>query len=111
MSEWHTPQKRMPTAHREQEAARKIYEQENVPRATIAERVAHVVRCTFDGRRIVIFSGGAAESEDRLLEQVRGIQAGGGFGSIIGRNSFTRPKADALKLLGQIIDIYAGTQG
>ncbi len=67
-----------------------------------------MVRCTFDGRRIVIFSGGAHEADDKLLEQVRGIQAGGGFGSIIGRNSFTRKKEDALKLLGTIMDIYKG---
>ncbi len=99
---------KLPSAYLEQEAAKKIYEKEQVPIGTIAERVAHVVRCTFDGRRIVIFSGGAAEADDTLLEQVRGIQAGGGFGSIIGRNSFTRKKEDALKLLGQIIDIYEG---
>ena len=68
-----------------------------------------MVKCCFAGRRIVIFAGGAAEADDKLLEQVRGIEAGGGFGSIIGRNSFTRPKAEALKLVGQIMDIYAGT--
>ena len=99
---------KLPTAHLEQEAAKKVYETEQIPIGTIAERVAHVVRCTFDGRRIVIFSGGAHEADDTLLEQVRGIQAGGGFGSIIGRNSFTRKKEDALKLLGTIMDIYEG---
>ncbi|MEP7071303.1 MAG: class I fructose-bisphosphate aldolase [Verrucomicrobiota bacterium] len=97
---------KLPTAHLEQEAAKKIYEAEKFPRETIAERVRHVLQCAFDGRRIVIFSGGAAEADDKLLEQVRGIQEGGGFGSIIGRNSFTRPKADALKLLGSIMEIY-----
>ncbi|HZE57884.1 MAG TPA: hypothetical protein VE031_08520 [Chthoniobacterales bacterium] len=97
---------KLPAAHLEQEAAKKVYDKETIPIDTIAERVAHVVKCCFDGRRIVIFSGGAAESDDKLLEQVRGIQAGGRFGSIIGRNSFTRPKADALKLLGKIVDIY-----
>ena len=104
----HIVKVKLPSDHLEQEAAKKVYETQNIPRATIAERVAHVVKCCFDGRRIVIFSGGAAEADDKLLEQVRGIQAGGGFGSIIGRNSFTRPKADALKLLGTIMDIYAG---
>ena len=104
----HIVKVKLPTAYLEQEAAKKIYEKEQIPRETIAERVAHVVRCCFDGRRIVIFSGGAAEADDQLLEQVRGIQAGGGFGSIIGRNSFTRKKEDALKLLGTIMDIYAG---
>ena len=99
---------KIPTAHLEEEAAKKVYEKEKIPIATIAERIRHVVKCTFDGRRIVIFSGGAAETDDKLLEQVRGIQEGGGFGSIIGRNSFTRKKEDALKLLSTIIDIYAG---
>ena len=99
---------KLPSAHLEQEAAKKVYLEQHIPIGTIAERVRHVVQCTFAGRRIVIFSGGAAESDDALLEQVRGIQAGGGFGSIIGRNSFTRKKEDALKLLGTIIDIYSG---
>jgi class I fructose-bisphosphate aldolase len=104
----HIVKVKIPTAHLEQEAAKKVYLEQRIPIATIAERVRHVVQCTFDGRRIVIFSGGAAESDESLLEQVRGIQEGGGFGSIIGRNSFTRKKEDALKLLGTIIDIYSG---
>ena len=99
---------KIPSAHLEQEAARKVYEKEQIPIATIAERIKHVVQCAFDGRRILIFSGGAAETDEKLLEQVRGVQAGGGFGSIIGRNSFTRKKEEALALLGQIIDIYSG---
>jgi class I fructose-bisphosphate aldolase len=99
---------KIPTAHLEQEAAKKVYLEQRIPIGTIAERIRHVVQCTFNGRRIVIFSGGAAESDETLLEQVHGIQDGGGFGSIIGRNSFTRKKEDALKLLGEIIDIYSG---
>ena len=99
---------KIPSAFLEQELAKTVYEKEQIPIGTIAERVRHVVQCAFDGRRIVIFSGGAAESDDKLLEQIRGVQAGGGFGSIIGRNSFTRKKEDALKLLGTIIDIYSG---
>ena len=99
---------KIPTAHLEQEEAKKVYEKEQIPIGTIAERIRHIVKCTFDGRRIVIFSGGAAETDDKLLEQVRGVEEGGGFGSIIGRNSFTRKKEDALKLLGTIMDIYAG---
>ena len=73
---------------------------------TAAERVRHVVQCAFNGRRIVIFSGGPAESDDTVLNEVRGIHEGGGFGSIIGRNSFQRKKADALKLLDRVIGIY-----
>lgn len=104
----HIVKVKLPTAYLEQEAAKKIYEKEQIPVSTIADRVRHVVKCAFDGRRIVIFSGGASETDEKLLEQVHGIQDGGGFGSIIGRNSFTRKKEDALKLLGTIIDIYSG---
>ena len=99
---------KIPSAFLEQDLAKKVYEKEQIPIGTIAERIHHVVQCAFDGRRILIFSGGAAESDEKLLEQVRGVQAGGGFGSIIGRNSFTRKKEEALALLGQIIDIYSG---
>ena len=99
---------KMPTAHLEQEAARKVYESEKIPIATPVERVKHVVQCAFGGRRIVIFSGGANVGDDKLLGDVRAIEEGGGFGSIIGRNSFQRSKPDALKLLGRIMDIYAG---
>jgi class I fructose-bisphosphate aldolase len=100
---------KLPTAYIEQESARNVYDQLHVPIATLAERVRHVVECAFAGRRIVIFSGGPAVSDqDKLLDEVRAIHAGGGFGSIIGRNSFQRPKKDALRLLGAIMDIYAG---
>jgi class I fructose-bisphosphate aldolase len=104
----HIVKVKLPTAHVEQEAARKVYEKEKVPIGTLAERVRHVVQCAFSGRRIVIFSGGPAESDDTVLGEVRAIHEGGGFGSIIGRNSFQRKKADALKLLGTIMKIYAG---
>lgn len=99
---------KLPTSHIAQDAARKVYEKEQVPIATLADRVKHIVQCAFAGRRVVIFSGGPAESDDKILAEVRGIRDGGGFGSIIGRNSFQRKKADALKLLGSIMAIYAG---
>ncbi|MHB2208586.1 class I fructose-bisphosphate aldolase [Methylobacterium sp. CM6257] len=99
---------KLPTAHIEQPAARKVYESTGIPIGTAAERVRHVVQCAFNGRRIVIFSGGAHAEESQFLDEIRAIQAGGGFGSIVGRNAFQRSRADALKLLGQITDIYAG---
>ncbi len=98
---------KLPTAHIEQDAARKVYEKEKIPVATLPERVRHVVQCCFGGRRIVIFSGGPADAAETVLEEVRAIHQGGGFGSIIGRNSFQRKKADALKLLKDIIEIYS----
>jgi class I fructose-bisphosphate aldolase len=101
---------KIPTAHIEQEAARKVYNKEEIPVSTLADRIRHVVQCCFNGRRIVIFSGGPAESDAEALEEVRGVHAGGGFGSIIGRNSFQRKKPQALKLLDSIMKIYAGTE-
>jgi class I fructose-bisphosphate aldolase len=95
-----------PTEHIEQPEAKKAYDAAKIPIGSLADRVRHVVQSAFDGRRIVIFSGGAKETDEQLLATVRGIHAGGGFGSIIGRNSFQRPKPDALKLLGQVMEIY-----
>ena len=97
-----------PTAHIEQAAAKQVYEKERIPIGTLAERVRHVVQSAFNGRRIVIFSGGAAKETDAILDQVRAIRDGGGFGSIIGRNSFQRPRDEAIKFLNAVMDIYAG---
>jgi class I fructose-bisphosphate aldolase len=99
---------KLPTAHLEQAAAKKVYEAEQVPIKTLAERVRHVVQSSFDGRRIVIFSGGAKSDDKNVFEEARAIRDGGGFGSIIGRNSFQRPKADAIKFLQTVMGIYAG---
>ena len=97
-----------PTAHIEQDAARKVYEKHKIPVGTLAERVRHVVQGAFNGRRIVIFSGGEAKDDAAVFEEVRGIRDGGGFGSIIGRNSFQRSKEDALKFLDKVMRIYGG---
>jgi class I fructose-bisphosphate aldolase len=97
-----------PSAHIEQSAAKKVYEKERVPIATLAERVRHVVQSAFNGRRIVIFSGGESKDTAAILDEVRAIRDGGGFGSIIGRNSFQRPRSEALDFLRQVMDIYAG---
>ncbi len=104
----HIVKVKLPTDHIEQGGARKVYEAQHIPIGDHEERVRHVVQCCFNGRRIVIFSGGPAESADEFLEGVRGIHKGGGFGSIVGRNSFQRPKAESLKFLNDVIDIYAG---
>jgi class I fructose-bisphosphate aldolase len=94
-----------PTDHIQHDAARKVYESEGIPIGTLPERIRHV-QSAFDGRRIVIFSGGAAKGKDAVIEEIRGIAAGGGFGSIVGRNSFQRPKTEAIDLLHEIMDIY-----
>ena len=108
----HVIKVKLPTAHIEQDAARTVYEAQHISIATPAERVRHVIQCGFAGRRIVIFSGGAAVfDDDVLLEEIRAIHAGGGFGSILGRNSFQRAKPAALKMLGEVMDIYAAPPG
>ena len=94
-----------PTAHLEQESAKKSYADR--PIGTLAERVSDVVESCFAGHRIVIFSGGAAKGEAEVLDECRQIASGGGFGSIMGRNAFQRPRADAVKLLTGVMDIYA----
>jgi len=99
---------KLPTAHVEVAEAQKAYGRSTIPVQTLADRVRHVVQSTFNGRRIVIFSGGPKESDDALLEEVRAVRDGGGFGSIIGRNSFQRERSEALKLLSTIMKIYAG---
>ena len=87
--------------------AKKVYEKYQIPIKTLPERVRHVVQSAFNGRRIVIFSGGEAKGTDEVLAEIRGIKEGGGFGSIMGRNAFQRPKAEALKLLDEVMKIYA----
>jgi class I fructose-bisphosphate aldolase len=95
-----------PTTHIEQDAARKVYEAERIPIGSLAERVRHVVQSAFNGRRIVIFSGGPAKGREAVLEEIQGIADGGGFGSIVGRNSFQRAKTEAIELLHEIMAIY-----
>jgi class I fructose-bisphosphate aldolase len=97
-----------PKAMVELPEAKKVYEELKIPVATLAERVRHVVQSSFDGKRIVIFSGGEARGTEALLEDVRALKEGGAFGSIMGRNAFQRPRAEALALLSEVMKIFAG---
>jgi len=106
----HVIKVKAPSDHIELEEARKVFEHEQIPVATMADRVRHVVQSAFNGRRIVIFSGGEAKSTEDVLTEIRGLAQGGGFGSIVGRNSFQRPKAEAIGLLHEIMDIYTGAK-
>ncbi|HEY4485800.1 MAG TPA: class I fructose-bisphosphate aldolase [Nitrospiria bacterium] len=99
---------KLPGDHLEQSAAKKVYEAKGIPIKSLADRVRHVIQSAFDGRRIVIFSGGAREDDDRVFDEVRAIRDGGGFGSIIGRNSFQRSKPAAVKFLQTVMKIYKG---
>ncbi len=89
-------------------AAKDAYAKAEVPMDTLSERIAHVMQTTFAGRRLVVFSGGEAKGTEGVLDEIRQIRDGGGHGSIIGRNSFQRPKAQALELLDQAVKIYLG---
>jgi class I fructose-bisphosphate aldolase len=97
-----------PTAALELDAAKKVYEKEKIDGSTLAARVKHVVQSCFNGKRLVVFSGGEAKDLDGLYNEIRGIRDGGGTGSIIGRNTFQRPRKDALAMLDTIIKIYEG---
>jgi class I fructose-bisphosphate aldolase len=99
---------KLPTDHLEQAEAKKAYEKAKIDISTQAARVRHVVESCFAGRRLVVFSGGAAKGTDAVFDDARAIRDGGGNGSIIGRNSFQRPKEDALKMLGKLVEIYKG---
>lgn len=100
---------KVPSAHIAMAKAEAVYDAYNVPRDTIADRVHHVVQSAFNGRRIVIFSGGAKkEDEEAFFDAIRQIRDGGGFGSIIGRNVFQREREDALQFLDTVFKIYKG---
>jgi class I fructose-bisphosphate aldolase len=106
----HVIKVKLPTEHIEQEAAKKVYLSERVPIGTMAERVRHIMQASFDGKRIVVFSGGGKKGEDSIFEEARAIRDGGGNGSIIGRNSFQRPRPEAIEFLHRVMDIYAGKE-
>ena len=97
-----------PTDNVSLEAAKKTYADNKIDGSSLAKRVEHIMQAAFNGRRIVVFSGGEAKGLDGLYEEIRGLRDGGANGSIIGRNTFQRPKKDALEMLAKIIDIYLG---
>jgi len=102
----HVVKVKPPKDYVEQAEAKKVFEKYGIPTKTMADRVRHVVESCFAGKRIVIFSGGEAKGTDELLEEIRQIAAGGGFGSIMGRNAFQRPRGEAIKLLASVMDIF-----
>ncbi|MEQ9446674.1 MAG: fructose-bisphosphate aldolase, partial [Rhodospirillaceae bacterium] len=99
---------KLPTDHLDLPAAEKVYKEEKIDGSTLSKRVAHVVQSCFEGRRIVVFSGGGKKGLDGLYNEARAIRDGGGNGSIIGRNTFQRPRDDAMAMLDTLINIYKG---
>ena len=104
----HVIKVKLSTDHLEQPEAKKAFEAGKIDISTQAARVAECVRSSFAGRRIIVFSGGAAKGLDAVYDDARAIRDGGGHGSIIGRNSFQRPRDEAMEMLGKLIDIYKG---
>jgi class I fructose-bisphosphate aldolase len=103
----HVIKVKLPTARLATSEAKRVYEERRIPIATPAERVRHVVQAAFAGRRLVIFSGGPAKREEDLLDEVVAVRDGGGFGTIMGRNTFQRPEAAAKKLLAAAAHLLA----
>ncbi|MFZ5750231.1 MAG: class I fructose-bisphosphate aldolase [Pseudomonadota bacterium] len=99
---------KLSTDHLELAEAKKVYEATKIDIATQAARVRHCMQAAFNGRRIVVFSGGAAKGTDAVYDDARAIRDGGGNGSIIGRNSFQRPRDEALAMLAKLVEIYKG---
>ena len=95
-----------PTEHIEYDVSKPLYE--NIPHGTLAQRIEHIVQSAFNGKRIVIFSGGAAKGTDAVLADIQAIHDGGGFGSIVGRNAFQREHGESIELLHTIQDIHTG---
>ena len=101
---------KLSTDHLELPEAKKVYQAEKIDVASQAARVAHCMQAAFGGRRIVVFSGGAKKGEDSVYDDARAIRDGGGNGSIIGRNTFQRPRAEALAMLDRLVAIYKGKE-
>ncbi len=97
-----------PTAFIEQAEAKKVYTEQNIPVQKLSDRIRHVVDSAFNGRRVVIFSGGEAKATDAILAEVKELAEGGAFGSIMGRNAFQRPKAESIQLLHKVMDAFVG---
>ncbi len=100
---------KLPSAHVWDPKSKQMFEKYNIPIDTLADRVRYLIQATFNGQRIVINSGGAAKDDEAVFDEIRAIRDGGGFGSIIGRNSFQRPWDEALKFLDTIMGIYEGS--
>lgn len=95
-----------PTSSLEQIEAIKVYEKQKIQISNLSQRISHVVQSCFNGKRLVIFSGGSAKNEKDIYEEIKQLHIGGANGSIIGRNVFQRPRKEALRLLDNVTKIY-----
>ena len=95
-----------PTSHVSKQDILDIYSKNNVKLDNLSDRISHCIQSSFNGKRIVIFSGGPAKVKEEILKEIGEIAKGGGFGSIVGRNSFQRPFGEGVSLMREIMDIY-----
>ncbi len=100
---------KLSTDHLEQGEAKKVYETQQDRRLDAGRSASRTASTRpSPGGAIIVFSGGAAKGEDAVYDDARAIRDGGGNGSIIGRNTFQRPRAEALAMLGKLVEIYKG---
>lgn len=97
-----------PAAHVETAQAQLAYQAAGYDLTALESRVAHVLEAAFAGRRLVVFSGGPAKDVEAVYAEIGAIAAGGGHGSIVGRNTFQRPRDEALEMLSRIAAIHIG---
>lgn len=102
----HIVKVKLPSDHLENEQAKIQYVQHKIKIDTLEDRVSHVVQSCFNGRRLVIFSGGEAKDVNSVLADAKAISAGGGNGMIIGRNCFQRPRDEALGMLDGLTTVF-----
>lgn len=100
----HIVKVKIPSAHLEMTSARPLYEK-FVEGSNTDARIRHVVQCCFNGRRLVIFSGGETKDVNSVLADAQAVSNGGGHGVIIGRNCFQRPREEGLAMLDKIESI------
>jgi class I fructose-bisphosphate aldolase len=99
---------KVPTNHLEDQERKLFYAKHGISMHTVSDRVRHVRQACFNGRRMVLFSLSDKESDEEMLEEIRGIRDGGANGCILGRVSFQRPFDDGLEMLDQVIKVYQG---
>ncbi len=99
---------KLQTDHLDGKESGKAYKDNNIDISTSAARVKDVVNSCFAGKRLVVFSGGSTKGANAVYDDARAIRDGGGNGSIIGRNTFQRPREEALEMLANIVEIYKG---
>ena len=102
----HIVKVKLPTSYLEEDPTKDVFIKNNIKIDSAVDRVKIIKRSCFNGRRIVVFSGGESKNDSDLLKEVQAIKEGGGNGSIVGRNCFQRPRNKALELINNMINIY-----